>query len=595
MQTTTFFSYKGGTGRSLAVANAASYLSQLGFKVAVLDLDLEAPGLNYKFSRAEDGSPIQVNLGIVDYLHRIVVAKAKPDSIKNYTTEVNLLGQDFPHISLIPAGKVPSLEYWRKLSQLDWHELFYSADALGVEIFLDLKLRIEKEIAPDFLLIDSRTGITEMGGIATTILPDAVICILLNNRENMEGARAVLRSLQRPTGDNTKEIKVIVALSRLPVLKDKEPEVNILNKIKAFLMEGAQDLQDTLFTDQIFVLHSEPALQMRESLRVASGVSLDESVLLGDYLRLFAQFIPTGTIESRLDRLITMAKDKIWDDADAATKQMEEIAQTYITPQSLMELLRFYVLRTISGSKVLRTAQKYWEITGDAHAPILHVVVKSNFEMQPRWKTREWDSDIRFIEEVWQSSKDLDLGLGNALAETCYDKSNYDAALRIYRQLLDLNVDVSLDPFKYIPGRYISLLRMYKMVGEVRLTIERFKNIMQGNFLFAHQWATFALETNDEAYISELTQDESLFSLFSHDPELANILAKRVGKDNFAIDHLEPLMKELSPSAIDELGNVLKESGSESVFNDAFNSILSESQRQDVIQYRQRAIRRRTR
>ena len=46
MKTITFYSYKGGTGRSLALANAARYLARLEFKVVALDFDLEAPGLH---------------------------------------------------------------------------------------------------------------------------------------------------------------------------------------------------------------------------------------------------------------------------------------------------------------------------------------------------------------------------------------------------------------------------------------------------------------------------------------------------------------------------------------------------------------------
>jgi tetratricopeptide (TPR) repeat protein len=588
MQTTTFFSYKGGTGRSLAVANAATYLSQLGFRVAVLDFDLEAPGLNYKLSRAEDGSPVEVNFGLVDYLHRIVVDKEKPDSIKKYAIEVNLLGNDFPPIVLIPAGKVPSIEYWRKLSKLDWHELFYTPGALGVEIFLDLKLRIEKEIAPDFLLVDSRTGITEIGGIATTILPDTVICILLNNRENMEGSRAVLRSLQNPA--NAKEIKVIVALSRLPVLKDKEPEVNILNHIKNFLMEGAEDQQNSLLTDQIFVLHSEPALQMRETLRVASGLSLDESVLLRDYLRLFAQFIPAEAIESRLGRLIRMAKDKIWDDPDAATKQMEEIAEFYITPQSLMDVLKLYNLRTMKGMKVLKTAQKYWEITGNAKEPILYTIVKSNFEMQPKWKPREWDPDLRFIEAVWLSTNDPDPVLGNALGEACYEMEENATALRVYRKLLDLDLDVTQDTFKYIPAKYLHILRTSNIFDECRAIIEQFKSISRDNFLFVFEWAKVAILLDDDAYISELSQDDLLLNLFTFDPEIANSIAKRSGKIDFAIEHLALLIKkhQRSPHQLAELGNFFRESGAESIFQDALSSLLPGPVRDEVQVYMRR-------
>ena len=49
MLTITFYSYKGGVGRSLALANCAKFLAYHGKKVVVMDLDLEAPGLHHKF------------------------------------------------------------------------------------------------------------------------------------------------------------------------------------------------------------------------------------------------------------------------------------------------------------------------------------------------------------------------------------------------------------------------------------------------------------------------------------------------------------------------------------------------------------------
>ncbi|MEN6430926.1 MAG: P-loop NTPase, partial [Coriobacteriales bacterium] len=44
-----FYSYKGGTGRSLMLAQLAVCLARLGKSVCVLDFDLEAPGIEYKF------------------------------------------------------------------------------------------------------------------------------------------------------------------------------------------------------------------------------------------------------------------------------------------------------------------------------------------------------------------------------------------------------------------------------------------------------------------------------------------------------------------------------------------------------------------
>jgi len=43
----TFYSFKGGVGRTLALANTALLLAKHGRKVLVIDADLEAPGLNH--------------------------------------------------------------------------------------------------------------------------------------------------------------------------------------------------------------------------------------------------------------------------------------------------------------------------------------------------------------------------------------------------------------------------------------------------------------------------------------------------------------------------------------------------------------------
>src|SRR5258708_1479869 len=70
MKTITFYSYKGGVGRSLALANIATRLAELGKKVCLLDFDLEAPGLYYKFSSLINSKNFEIKQGIVDYIYQ---------------------------------------------------------------------------------------------------------------------------------------------------------------------------------------------------------------------------------------------------------------------------------------------------------------------------------------------------------------------------------------------------------------------------------------------------------------------------------------------------------------------------------------------
>ena len=93
MVTITFYSYKGGSGRSLALANAAVYLAKLGFRVVALDFDLEVPGvLHYKFSRNEDASPLAVERGIVDYVNDFRLNGEVSLPLKNFAICVPIAG-----------------------------------------------------------------------------------------------------------------------------------------------------------------------------------------------------------------------------------------------------------------------------------------------------------------------------------------------------------------------------------------------------------------------------------------------------------------------------------------------------------------------
>ena len=56
MYTITFYSFKGGVGRTMALVNVGAQLARMGRKVLLVDFDLEAPGLE-TFDRLRPPQP----------------------------------------------------------------------------------------------------------------------------------------------------------------------------------------------------------------------------------------------------------------------------------------------------------------------------------------------------------------------------------------------------------------------------------------------------------------------------------------------------------------------------------------------------------
>lgn len=284
MKTFTFYSYKGGTGRSLLLANIARYLARLGKRVVAVDFDFEAPGLHYKLNVSPPPER-----GAVDYLLATAQGEGPPKSLLDYVAAVPLPLGTQGSLYLMPAGSAPSGEYWKALTALLRQDLFTNSEGSGLAAVLELKARIEEELRADFLLIDSRTGVTELAGVTTAVLADKVVCLMLANQESQTGARAVLRSLRHvPRLAGQSPIEVIPVLSRVP-----ERNAEMARKTLSFLNEPGPTLEDTLTLEKIFVLRTDPELSWAEKLHLGNSESQIHSPLQQDYLVLIPDFVET--------------------------------------------------------------------------------------------------------------------------------------------------------------------------------------------------------------------------------------------------------------------------------------------------------------
>ncbi|MHB1556007.1 MAG: KGGVGR-motif variant AAA ATPase [Isosphaeraceae bacterium] len=441
MQTITFYAYKGGTGRSLMLANAAKYLARLGQRTFCLDLDLEAPGLHHKLQLGSEDDSKEITKGVVDWLTHFRVTGTVADSLRDYTVSIKDEGDREGSITLMPAGAVMSRDYWRQLSAIDWHKLFFSDNPTGIPLFLELQARIEKEFSPDFLLIDARTGITEVGGVATTVLPTCVVCLLLSNRENLEGAREVLRGIQSaPMLPGREPVTLVPVLSRIPEMEKRRPgyEDRLIADIRAFLNAPGND-GESLDVSEVLVLHSEDSLQVDEAIRIGGARTVDQSPLLRDYLRLFSRLIPKEVVAPHLDKLIKTALSHMLEDPEETQAELEALATYSPHSDAFFALMKFYRLRCADSARILQAASRYWELSGDAQNDLLWRTVREHFKFNKSEASSSQAGILvspDFIEAVWRAHGSDDVDVAMKLTNYYFARARSDRAIDTVERLL---------------------------------------------------------------------------------------------------------------------------------------------------------------
>jgi MinD-like ATPase involved in chromosome partitioning or flagellar assembly len=186
----TFYSYKGGVGRTMALANVSVVLAKWGHRVLVVDWDLEAPGLEHFYQGfIEDVKLLETKQGVVDLLQLDTQINWRDGII-----EISIPQSDVP-IHLISSGKRDE-DYFRKVREFNVDK-FYEKD--GGDIIE--QLRNEWLDNYDYILIDSRTGITEIGGICTIQLPDTVVMLFTATNQGFDG---ILDIIQRASAAQQK-------------------------------------------------------------------------------------------------------------------------------------------------------------------------------------------------------------------------------------------------------------------------------------------------------------------------------------------------------------------------------------------------------
>jgi MinD-like ATPase involved in chromosome partitioning or flagellar assembly/lipopolysaccharide biosynthesis regulator YciM len=466
MKTITFYSYKGGVGRSLTLSNIAMRLADLGKKVCIIDFDLEAPGLHLKFKKYLTQSKIE--RGLVEYIDEFQNNSILPSEIKNHIVNLDYKGTLNGSINLLPAGNINNNDYWKRLSSIDWKELFYSEQSNGVSLLLHLKELIKKDYNPDFILIDSRTGITDISGIAMTLLSDSVVTLAANNDENIIGASKVIRSLLQEE-NNLTGIKpnLYFVLSRIPYYQDsdkKHIEKGIVNRALETINKEGEILKE------IFVIHSDRDLEEEEKFKINQKYTFDDESSVPieeDYLNLFEALTKDDLTNKEIENFNNLRESELL--IEEARNTQDSAIKIKLLKKSL-ELNKnavdaYWLLSVIyNGLERYEKSIEYSDLAMDIEYSIYYDFVKSD-GLKALGKINE---AISILEDTLKIHSTFYYSL-TALGEIYYEKLNFKKALSYLLRLLE---DTSTINDNEKAGVYNSIGSIYKRLGDFDKSFE---------------------------------------------------------------------------------------------------------------------------
>lgn len=224
----TFYSYKGGTGRSMALANSAILLAKQKKRVLMIDWDLEAPGLDIYFKdchpniQAAEGAieffeMAKERLGSMDYgQENFEELKTVFNELSRYTLNLSLY--QLPNITtlhLLKAGRTDDT-YQKRIHDFDWQALFRSVPNFFT--FLAEYLSVEY----DYILIDSRTGHTDISSICTALMPEKLVLVFTPNEQSLQGVGKIAQNATsyRLTSDDLRPMIIYPLPSRVDLAEE---------------------------------------------------------------------------------------------------------------------------------------------------------------------------------------------------------------------------------------------------------------------------------------------------------------------------------------------------------------------------------------
>ncbi len=511
----TFYSYKGGVGRSMCLANAGVLLCKWNYKVLVVDWDLEAPGLENFYANSKYGTiDVSIKKGVIDILQDLSTFTEK------YTPDIPFIENwpDYFHVISVPdargclhltsSGKRDE-SYYDKVREFDVKNFYQEKKgSVGIE-----RLRNFWKEKYDFVLIDSRTGITDIGGICTIQLPDILVLLFTATEQGFRGignvAEKVLTS-QKELSLERLNLLLFPVLSRVDGSEKKltkewvgkfiDGEKFPISMSTIFRPWLPSEIDRKSFVRQTLIPYV-PYYSFGEGLPVEEeGFSSDIQGMGYAYESITAVLAtqlnyPNLLIENR-SKLLKLANKTVLE------KRFQHIDNVVSTE---LQKLRFgeRIAEKITASDLLSTQE------GKADTIIKQIIYQVIQELLPEKGTKPGFSDHLEI-----NSKDIGEGVEEWEEENPLDKLTDHIALIIFFQLKEKESD---SDFLVAAKDYIA--KSIDNASKLILPVKNARGIAQYEYLNTEKWpgqVKEILDQNLHFFVFEITRtltDKVLFCI----------------------------------------------------------------------------------
>ncbi|MEV0718407.1 hypothetical protein [Asanoa sp. NPDC050611] len=299
---TTFYSFTGGTGRTMALANVAWILAANGHRVLAADWHFESPGLHRYFrpfirSEALDHAPGVSDL-IRGYEWEVMrrgspLPQAELERLADVTAHAIALDWEFPGggcLHLLPTGS-QDRTYVAILGSMDWDEFYEERD--GGRFFDAMRSGMRDRY--DYALIDSRNGWNEVADICTIQLPDVLVSCFQLSQQGIEGAVESASAVRYQ--DAEREIRILPVPTRVDLAEQEKAQIGrlIARQRLAGLPKGMAEHERERYWRDVEVPHC-PYYSFEEILAPFGDRPDMASPLLHAY-EAVARHISAGTVD----------------------------------------------------------------------------------------------------------------------------------------------------------------------------------------------------------------------------------------------------------------------------------------------------------